>query len=77
MRSAARTETRARPGSQTAGHADGGAMNQTEELVRTEISALIRDTARLRQRPIWQPVLAGIAIALLGFAAGAFLTWLS
>lgn len=55
----------------------GVSMNQTDELIRTEIAALIRDTARLRQRPVWQPVLAGIPIALLGLAAGAFLTWLS
>lgn len=52
-------------------------MNQTDELIRAEIAALIRDTARLRQRPIWQPMLAGVAIVLLGLAAGAFLTRLS
>ena len=52
-------------------------MNQTDELIRAEIAALIRDTARLRQRPIWQPMLAGVAIVLLGLATGAFLTWLS
>lgn len=52
-------------------------MKQTDELMRSEIAALVRDTARLRQRPIWQPMLAGVAIVLLGLATGTFLTWLS
>lgn len=52
-------------------------MNQTDELIRAEIAALVRDTARLRQRPVWQPMLAGVAIVLLGLATGALLSWLS
>lgn len=53
----------------------GAGVNPTDELIRAEIDVLIRDTARLRQRPVWQPMLAGVAIVLLGLATGAFLTW--
>ncbi|SFA59225.1 hypothetical protein SAMN04487972_12342 [Paracoccus halophilus] len=51
-------------------------MNKTDELIRAEIAALIRDTARIRQKPVWQPVLAGVAIVALGVAFGAALALL-
>ncbi len=52
-------------------------MNETDELIRAEIAALIRDTARIRERPVWQPMLAGAAIVVLGVTLGAALALLS
>ncbi|VDS08307.1 hypothetical protein PARHAE_01490 [Paracoccus haematequi] len=52
-------------------------MNETDELIRAEIAALIRGTARIRERPVWQTTLAGAAVVVLGVTFGAALALLS
>ncbi|MDQ7775664.1 MAG: hypothetical protein Q4615_07025 [Paracoccus aminovorans] len=52
-------------------------MNETDTLIRGSIAAIIRDTARIRERPVWQTMLAGAVIVVLGVTLGAALALLS